>query len=54
MARKCIDWEALEPALRRLKKEELLQVLHHAYRELPASRVVSLFGEYGPTGGKLR
>ena len=46
MARKRIDWEALEPALRRLKKEELLQVLHHAYRELPASRVVSLFGEY--------
>jgi hypothetical protein len=46
MARKRIDWEALEPALRRLKKEELLQVLHHAYRELPASRVVLLFGEY--------
>jgi hypothetical protein len=46
MARKRIDWEALEPALRRLKKEELLQVLHRAYRELPASRVVSLFGEY--------
>ena len=46
MARKRIEWEALEPALRRLKKDELLQVLHHAYRELPGSRVVSTFGEY--------
>lgn len=46
MVRKRIDWATLEPALRKLKKEDLLQVLHHAYRELPASRVVSTFGEY--------
>lgn len=46
MARKRIDWEALEPALRKLKKDELLQVLHEAYQALPSSRVVSVFGKY--------
>jgi hypothetical protein len=46
MTRKRIDWETLEPALRKLKKEELLQVLHDTYQVLPASRVVSVFGEY--------
>lgn len=46
MARKRIDWETLEPALRKLKKENLLQVLHDAYQALPASRVASVFGGY--------
>jgi len=46
MARKRIDWEALEPALRKLKKEELMQVLGDAYQALPASGVVSVFGTY--------
>ncbi len=46
MARKRIDWEALEPALRKLKKEELLQVLREAYQALPASGVVSVFSTY--------
>ena len=46
MARKRIAWQALEPALRKLKKAELLQVLRQAYQELPASRAVSTFGEY--------
>lgn len=46
MARRRIDWEVLEPAFRKLKKDDLLQVLHDAYQELPASRVVSVFGAY--------
>jgi hypothetical protein len=46
MARKRIDWESLEPALRKLKKDDLLQVLQDAYQELPASRVVSVFGAH--------
>jgi len=46
MARKQIDWEVLEPALRKLKKEELLKVLRNAYQALPASGVVSIFSAY--------
>jgi len=46
MARKRIDWEVLEPALRKLKKEELLKVLRDAYQALPASGVVSVFSAY--------
>lgn len=46
MARKQIDWETLAPALRKLKKDELLQVLCDAYQALPASRVVSVFAKY--------
>lgn len=46
MARKSIAWETLEPALRKLKKAELLQVLQEAYQALPASRVVSVFSQY--------
>lgn len=46
MARKRIDWEALEPALRKLKKEELLEVLGEVYQALPASGVVSVFSAY--------
>jgi hypothetical protein len=46
MARKRIDWEALEPALRKLKKEALVQVLQDAYQALPASGVASVFGAY--------
>jgi hypothetical protein len=43
---KRVDWEALEPALRKLKKDELLQVLREAYQALPSSGVVSVFGAY--------
>ena len=46
MARRRIGWQVLEPALRKLRKDDLLQVLHDAYQELPASRVVSVFGVY--------
>jgi len=46
MARKRIDWETLEPALRKRKKEELLKVLRDAYQALSASDVVSVFGAY--------
>lgn len=46
MAIKRIEWKTLEPALRRLKKDELLHVLREAYDALPASRAVSVFGEY--------
>ena len=46
MARRRIDWEVLEPALRKLRKDDILQVLHDAYRVLPASRVVSVFGAH--------
>lgn len=46
MARKRIDWETLEPALRKLRKDALLQVLHHAYQALPASRIGAVFGEH--------
>ena len=46
MVRRRIDWKDLEPALRKLKKDDLLQVLHDAYQQLPVSRVVSVFGEY--------
>lgn len=46
MVRKRIDWEVLEPALRKLKKDDLLQLLQDAYQELPASRVVSVFGKW--------
>ena len=46
MASKRIDWKTLEPALRKLKKDELLHVLRDAYEALPASRVVSVFSEY--------
>ena len=46
MVRRRIDWEILEPALRKLKKDDLLQILRDAYQELPASRVVSVFGAY--------
>lgn len=35
MTRKRIDWETLEPTLRKLKKEELLQVLHDIYQLRP-------------------
>ena len=31
MASKRIDWKTLEPALRKLKKDELLHVLRDAY-----------------------
>ena len=46
MSRMRIEWEALEPALRKLKKNELLDVLAEAYRALPASGVVTVFGQY--------
>ena len=46
MASKRIEWETLEPTLRKLKKDELLHVLRDAYEALPASRVVSVFSEY--------
>ena len=46
MAKRLINWEVLEPALRKLKKDDLLKVLHDAYKQLPASRVLSVFGEY--------
>jgi hypothetical protein len=46
MASKRLDWKALEPALRKLKKEELVQVLRAAYQALPSSCVVSVFGAY--------
>jgi len=46
MASKRIDWKTLEPAPRKLKKDELLHVLRDAYEALPASRVVSVFSEY--------
>ncbi|MBV8887275.1 MAG: hypothetical protein JO235_25225 [Chroococcidiopsidaceae cyanobacterium CP_BM_RX_35] len=46
MARKRIDWETLEPTLRKRKKEELLKVLRDAYQTLSASDVVSVFGAY--------
>lgn len=46
MASKRIDWKTLEPALRKLKKDELLHVLRDAYEALPASRAVSVFSEY--------
>jgi hypothetical protein len=46
MASKRIDWKTLEPALRKLKKDEVLHVLRDAYEALPASRVVSVFSEY--------
>lgn len=46
MARRRIDWKVLEPTLRKLKKDDLLQVLNDAYQELPDSRVVSVFGAY--------
>jgi hypothetical protein len=46
MARKRIEWEVLEPALRKLKKEELFQILRDAYQVLPASAVVAVFGSY--------
>jgi hypothetical protein len=46
MAGKRMQWKTLEPALRKLKKDELLHVLREAYEALPASRAVSVFGEY--------
>jgi hypothetical protein len=46
MTKKHLEWNTLEPVLRKLKKDELLQVLHDAYESLPASRVVSVFGAY--------
>ena len=46
MASKRIDWEHLEPALRTLKKEKLLQCLRDAHQALPASRIPSVFGAY--------
>jgi hypothetical protein len=46
MASKRIAWEALEPALRQLKKAQLLQVLRATYQALPPAQVVSVFGEY--------
>jgi len=46
MASKHLNWTALEPALRKLKKEELAQVLRAAYQALPSSCVVSVFGAY--------
>jgi len=46
MTRMRIEWEALEPALRKLQKKELLDVLAEAYRALPASAVVTVFGQY--------
>ena len=41
MASNPIAWKTLEPALSKLKKDELLHVLRDAYEALPASRVVS-------------
>jgi len=41
-----MEWQTLEPTLRKLKKDALLQVLRAAYESLPASRVVSVFGAY--------
>ncbi len=40
MASKRIDWKTLEPALRKLKKDELLHVLRDAYeaQRLPQQR----------------
>jgi hypothetical protein len=46
MARKRKDWETLEPALRMLKKDALLQVLREARQAMPSSRVVSVFGAF--------
>jgi hypothetical protein len=46
MARKPIEWQTLEPVLRTLKKDALLQVLRAAYESLPASRVGAVFGAY--------
>lgn len=46
MAKKHMEWKTLEPVLRKLKKNELLQVLRDAYGSLPASQVVSVFGAY--------
>src|SRR2546426_4150594 len=46
MARKPMEWQTLEPVLRTLKKDALLQVLRAAYESLPASRVWSVFGAY--------
>ena len=46
MARKRLEWQVLEPALRKVKKDELLSMLHEAYEALPASRAVSVFGGY--------
>jgi hypothetical protein len=41
-----MEWQTLEPILRKLKKDALLHVLRAAYESLPASRVVSVFGAY--------
>jgi hypothetical protein len=46
MASNRIAWKTLEPALSKLKKDELLHVLRDAYKALPASRVVVVFSEY--------
>lgn len=46
MASNRIAWKTLEPALSKLKKDELLHVLRDAYEALPASRVVVVFSEY--------
>ena len=46
MASNRIAWKTLEPALSKLKKDDLLHVLRDAYEALPASRVVAVFSEY--------
>ena len=46
MAKKRIAWEELEPGLRQLEKEALLEVLHAAYQALPATRLATVFGDH--------
>jgi hypothetical protein len=46
MPRKRIDWESIELSLRKLRKYDLLGLLHDAFHALPAARRVSVFGEH--------
>jgi hypothetical protein len=54
MPRKQIDWESIQPSVRKLRKDELLGLLHDAFHALPAARRVKVFREHGESNtGKL-
>jgi hypothetical protein len=49
MPRRTLDCETVCPSLCKLRKDELVGLLHEAFHAMPAARRVSVFGEYAPS-----